>query len=132
MMLTLAVTLGLALSTPAQAPAAGATAPAAPAVATPQQPQQPAATEPKPAGTTGAKPVDPITVAPQPAQTTPDPAVTSRNAETVVLLQRMESLLSHAQTDEGHLKTAGKVELDRSDLDEVIAEIKQLKVMLQK
>jgi hypothetical protein len=130
MTLTIALSLGLALSSQAQAPAGGSAVPP-PVVSIPSQAQQPA--EPKPAGTTGTTPaLPPASISPQPAPTAQEHQAISRSNEMILLIERIEMLLSRKESDEGDLKTAGKVMLNRADVAEILAELKQLKIMLQK
>ena len=122
MTLTIAFTLALALSSQAQRPAAGSAIQAPPVVSAPNQAQPPAQpADPKPAGTTG------VIISPQPA---PAPQSISRASEANVLLERIELLLSRTESENGDLKSAGKVTLNRADVAEIVAELKQLKVML--
>jgi hypothetical protein len=55
------------------------------------------------------------------------------NAEATMLLERMQLLLSHQQSDDSKsLKLAGKVMMNRADIDEILAEIQALTLMLQR
>jgi hypothetical protein len=54
------------------------------------------------------------------------------NAEAIMLLQRAQQLLSREQTpDHFDRKSAGKVTMERADVDEILADIEEVKVMLQ-
>jgi hypothetical protein len=71
----------------------------------------------------------PSTVPAQPSEVT---APAKTNAEATMLLQRMQLLLSHQESDDGRsLKLAGKVTMNRADVDEILAEIRDLTLMLQ-
>src|ERR1700676_4833576 len=71
----------------------------------------------------------PSTVSAQPSEVT---APAKTNAEAAMLLQRMQVLLSHQQSDDGRsLKLAGKVTMNRADVDEILAEIRDLTLLLQ-
>jgi hypothetical protein len=71
----------------------------------------------------------PSTVSAQPSEVT---APAKTNAEAAMLLQRMQLLLSHQESDDGRsLKLAGKVTMNRADVDEILAEIRDLTLMLQ-
>jgi len=71
----------------------------------------------------------PSTVPAQPLEVT---APAKTNAEAAMLLQRMQLLLSHQESIDGrNLKLAGKVTMNRADLDEILAEIQELTLMLQ-
>jgi hypothetical protein len=55
------------------------------------------------------------------------------NAEAIGLLQRVHELLGHYQSDDGrNLKLAGKVTMQRADVDEMAAVVQELELMLQK
>ena len=68
------------------------------------------------------------------AITPPTPAAETRaNSEALALLQRMEVLLNRNTDDKDHrLKEAGLVKMDRADVDEIKAEIADLKAMLRR
>jgi hypothetical protein len=78
----------------------------------------------------------PISTVPPPVSpsVTPVPAAEACvGKEGITLLQRMDELLTRTKDDDGHsLKQAGVVSIDRANLDEVKAEIAQLKAMLAK
>jgi hypothetical protein len=91
------------------------------------------------ASTLGPAPQSPSAAtgqSPSSATARPDgepPPETRSNSEAIALLERMQKLLDRQQSDDGRtLKSAGKVTLDRADLDEIASEIQQLKVMLQR
>jgi hypothetical protein len=55
------------------------------------------------------------------------------NAEAIGLLQRVHELLGHYHSDDGkNLKLAGKVTMERADVDEMAAVVQELELMLQK
>jgi hypothetical protein len=75
-------------------------------------------------------PPSPSTVTARPLEV---PAPSQTNAEATMLLQRMQQLLSHQESDDGRsLKSAGKVTMNRADVDEILAEIRDLTLMLQR
>jgi hypothetical protein len=60
------------------------------------------------------------------------PAPAKPNAQANMLLQRMQLLLARQHSDDGRsLKLAGKVTMDRADVDEILTEIRQLTLLLQ-
>jgi hypothetical protein len=84
---------------------------------------------PTPVSSAAAPSQSPSTVPAQPLEVT---ARAKTNAEAAMLLQRMQVLLSHQQSDDGRsLKLAGKVTMNRADVDEILAEIRDLTLMLQ-
>jgi hypothetical protein len=63
----------------------------------------------------------------------PNPTKPAPNTEAIGLLQRVHELLGHYHDDGGrNLKLAGKVTMERADIDEIDAEVQQLELMLQK
>jgi hypothetical protein len=83
-----------------------------------------------PAVSAAAPSQSPSTLAAQPLEVT---APAKTNAEAAMLLERMQLLLSHQQSDDGKsLKLAGKVMMNRADIDEILAEIQALTLMLQR
>jgi hypothetical protein len=94
-------------------------------------------TQPAPQlGTPQVPPISPpiSTVPPVSPLVTPVPAADACfGKEGITLLQRMDELLNRTKDDDGHsLKQAGVVSIDRANLDEVKAEIAQLKALLAK
>jgi hypothetical protein len=84
-----------------------------------------------------ASPPGSTIAAPQPspqAATSPKPdAETRANSEALALLQRMEALLNRNIDNKGDsLKESGLVKMDRADVDEIKAEIADLKAMLRR
>jgi hypothetical protein len=71
-------------------------------------------------------------VAGQPAQPVCDQrSIDNRQAAT--LLERVEEILkTRTQSKDGRIVSAGQVTLSRADLDEVLAEVQQLKIMFAK
>jgi hypothetical protein len=87
------------------------------------------ATQGQPVSTSGSTSASPVSQ----SVTSSPPVETRSNKEALVLLQRMEELLNRTKSDDGRsLKEAGQVKMDRSDIDEIKAEIDQLKAMLQR
>jgi hypothetical protein len=63
----------------------------------------------------------------------PSPTRAAPNTEAIGLLQRVHELLGHYHDDGGrNLKLAGKVTMERADIDEIAAEVQELELMLQK
>jgi hypothetical protein len=88
-----------------------------------------AAGGPAPAVSAAASSQSPSTDPAKPLEVT---AAAKTNAEATMLLQRMQLLLSHQESDDRKsLKLAGKVMMNRADLDEILAEIQELTLMLQ-
>jgi hypothetical protein len=84
---------------------------------------------PAPAVSAAASSQSPSTDPAKPLEVT---APAKTNAEATMLLQRMQLLLSHQESDDRKsLKLAGKVMMNRADLDEILAEIQELTLMLQ-
>lgn len=122
----LALTLGLPLSSAAQTTSFGSAVPAGIARQAAEQFQrleQKQPSEPKPVGTTGVKATTPSKPQVRPAAPT---------GEALVLLQRIEELLKRSTSDDGGLKAAGVVKLNRADVDEILALSQQLRLMLEK
>ncbi len=134
---------GLVIMFGLSGPVAGSSAARAQApgtVQTPSTPQTPATPETPAVPQTPGTPQAPGTTPPPPAsaqapgptaQTTPPCA--PQLGEALALLGRMQQLLDRREEENGKsLKGAGKVTYNRSDVDEVAAEIQMLKVMLQR
>ena len=65
---------------------------------------------------------------PTPGQATTGSDQTRANGSDVVLLQRIEDILTKATANDGDLKSAGKVTMSRSDVAEILALVRELKV----
>lgn len=71
-------------------------------------------------------------VTPRPSEE-PVPTKAAHNAEAIGLLQRVHDLLGRYHSDDGrNLKLAGKVTMERADVDEMAAVVQELELMLQK
>lgn len=108
-----------------------ATTPAPPWVAAAPPPSQSPVVQPPPSP--AAPPPSPAAQTP-PAPAVPAPSTGVRtNAEALALIARMQQLLDGRESDDGKtLKMMGKVTLDRSAVDELTADLQQLKFMLQR
>ncbi len=81
-------------------------------------------------GTQPAAAPPPPLITPLPA---PVPSCSVQNADAISRLGRIQQLLGKQQGDDGKsLKAAGKVTLNRADVDEALAELQMLKIMLQR
>jgi hypothetical protein len=96
--------------------------PAEPATVPTVQPDQPSSTSQSSSAVAARPSEEPI----------PAKAAHS-NAEAIGLLQRVHELLGHYHSDDGrNLKLAGKVTMERADVDEMAAVVQELELMLQK